>query len=327
MDTKPLLSICIPTYNRAHYLKRCLDGIVLGFDNEAVKHAVEVVVSDNASSDNTQELVKSYQSRFSNIHYFRNAENLGMDKNIINSVMKASGQYCWNIGDDDLIQNGALEVITNILSAGEIALLTVNINPFIDVTQASEKKHFDPSNSAEQMNSAEELLLSKYNTGSLGVHIFNRELWLAVDKTQYELLWACFEFIFKMIGRTKLPLLVLKPPVLFVGQDYRWNEGGTSLTLLVHGRRFMKKLKDYGYSETFIKSRVNMFGKSLFKTTMSAKAYNYDCSFKNLSLLYREFYGYPLQLFLTTLVFFIPNPFFKMIKRTKISNYVHWRLR
>ena len=320
MKDNILLSICIPTYNRAHYLKQCLDNIVLQFDNETVKNSIEVVVSDHARTDNTTELVKTYQSRFNNIQYFRNHENLGMDENIINSVVKAKGKYCWNIGDDDIIQNGAIEVILAILAKEEIALLTVNIHSFIDIKQASEKKHFKEDDCVEYMKSAEELLLSKYDTGALGVHIFNRKLWLTVDKKQYEKAWACFEFIFKMIGRTSLPLLCLKPPVLFVGQDYRWNEGGTSLYLLTYGRRFMRKLKDYGYSKTFIDSRVDMFAKSLFRTTLSAKTYDFDCSVKNLWLLYKEFYRYPGQLFMTSLVFFIPNYFIKMAKKLKKSS-------
>ena len=79
----------------------------------------------------------------------------------------------------------------------------------------------------------------------------------------------------------------------------------------------MKKLEDYGYSKKFIDSRMDMFSKSLFKTTLSAKTYDFDCSFKNLSLLYKEFYNYPIQLFLTTLIFFIPNYFFKIAKKIR----------
>ena len=319
MENQILLSICIPTYKRAGYLKQCLDAIVIQFDDTWVKNSVEVVVSDNASPDNTKELVEAYQTRFNNLRYFRNQENVGMDKNIMNSVLKASGQYCWTIGDDDIIQNGAIKVILDILLKQEIALLTVNIYPFIDNQQAAEKKYFNAADSVESMPSPEALLLSQYNTGALGVHVFNRALWLTVDKSDYELLWSCFEFIFKMIGKTTLPLLCLTPPVLYVGQDYRWNEGGTALTLLAHGRRFVKKLENYGYSKTFIKGRIDMFAKSLFKTTLSAKTYNYDCSLKNLASLYREFYDYPGQLFLTTLVFFIPNSFFKFIKSVKKS--------
>ena len=46
---KPLLSICIPTYNRSYYLKECLDCIVCQFRDKEVCDQVEIVISDNAS--------------------------------------------------------------------------------------------------------------------------------------------------------------------------------------------------------------------------------------------------------------------------------------
>src|SRR3989338_7717414 len=81
---KPLLSICIPTYNRAHYLKECLDSIVAQFNDSEVRDNVEVVVSDNASLDKTRELAEEYCRKFNNIKYFRNNENIGFDLNVAN---------------------------------------------------------------------------------------------------------------------------------------------------------------------------------------------------------------------------------------------------
>ena len=136
MENKTVLSICIPTYNRARYLKQCLDNIVCQLKDEKTTDLVEVVISDDASQDDTQELAKKYQARFNNIKYFRNEKNLGMTGNIINSVLKATGKYCWSIGDDDFIQNGSLKFIVDFLSKKDIALLTVNFYPFIDINKS-----------------------------------------------------------------------------------------------------------------------------------------------------------------------------------------------
>ena len=70
---KPLLSICIPTYNRAAYLRQCVDAIVgqEGFDDR-----LEVVISDNCSTDDTQAVSLEYQEKHPNIHYYRNEENI-----------------------------------------------------------------------------------------------------------------------------------------------------------------------------------------------------------------------------------------------------------
>src|SRR3989304_4568740 len=103
MEDKPLLSICIPTYNRAHYLKECLGSIVAQFGDPEICSSVEVVVTDNASPDKTREVVEEYQKKFKNIRYSRNNENLGVDRNVINVVEMASGVFGWYMGDDDVV--------------------------------------------------------------------------------------------------------------------------------------------------------------------------------------------------------------------------------
>lgn len=70
---KPLLSICIPTYNRAKYLEQCLEAIV---SQSEFDDRVEIVISDNCSTDTTQEVGERYQSKYENIHYYRNKENV-----------------------------------------------------------------------------------------------------------------------------------------------------------------------------------------------------------------------------------------------------------
>lgn len=74
MNDKPLLSICIPTYNRARYLKKNIDSIIR--QPEFRDGTVEIVVSDNASEDDTQAVCAPYAERFENFRYFRNEKNV-----------------------------------------------------------------------------------------------------------------------------------------------------------------------------------------------------------------------------------------------------------
>ena len=78
---QPLLSICIPTYNREKYLQECLESIIHqeGFNTEDI----EIVISDNASQDNTTQLVETYKAKYPNIKYFRNVENIGAIRNVL----------------------------------------------------------------------------------------------------------------------------------------------------------------------------------------------------------------------------------------------------
>ena len=101
--TQPLLSICIPTYNRASFLDQCLSAIVHqdGFDER-----VEVVISDNASTDNTQELCKKYTEQYPNIRYFRNEV---MGPNLHPVLQRATGLLRKVTNDTILYQPGAIE--------------------------------------------------------------------------------------------------------------------------------------------------------------------------------------------------------------------------
>ncbi|MFC7419983.1 glycosyltransferase family 2 protein [Iodobacter arcticus] len=107
----PLLSICIPTYNRYKYLKECLDSIIIQ-DNKDV----EIVISDNASTDNTEELVLEYSKELS-IKYQRFESNQGFDINCTKVVSMATGQYCMILGSDDCLLQNSIVNIKSILAS------------------------------------------------------------------------------------------------------------------------------------------------------------------------------------------------------------------
>lgn len=97
----PQLSICIPTYNRCQCLKESLDSLwtaVEGFNDR-----VEIVISDNASPDETKEVVLGFADKFKNLKYYKNNENIGATRNIFKVLSHAEGEYVWVFGDDDKI--------------------------------------------------------------------------------------------------------------------------------------------------------------------------------------------------------------------------------
>lgn len=110
MKNKPLLSICIPTRNRADVLEKCLNSIV---NDQAFNDDVEVVVSDNCSEDNTQDLVKSYTECFENVKYFRNAENIGVCRNIEQVLNVAQGEFLKLNNDYSVFNEGALKFLVD----------------------------------------------------------------------------------------------------------------------------------------------------------------------------------------------------------------------
>lgn len=113
-----LLSICIPTYNRDKYLKNNIE-IILSQINDIYKRNIEICISDNCSTDNTEQTISNLIDSYPEyaIKYKKNKKNLGADRNYINAMFMASGEYSILWGDDDFFKNNALNYIINTIEA------------------------------------------------------------------------------------------------------------------------------------------------------------------------------------------------------------------
>ena len=115
---QPLLTIAIPTFNRAAQLQ----GLLLALESQvAGVPDVEVLVSDNGSPDNTPEVVASAVGRFrragARLRVFRQPSNIGSDANFAFCFAQASGHFFWMCGDDDLIVPEAVAEVLQLLQA------------------------------------------------------------------------------------------------------------------------------------------------------------------------------------------------------------------
>lgn len=108
------LSICIPTLNRGGYIGETLESIV-----SQLEDGVEIVIVDGGSTDNTEQIVGSYQRSFPNIRYTKKdaskkqPSNEGFARDCNYAVELANGEYCWLMTDDDLLVPGAIRTILN----------------------------------------------------------------------------------------------------------------------------------------------------------------------------------------------------------------------
>lgn len=108
------LSICIPTYNRAHTLKYTLDSIcqqIVGFENE-----IEICISNNASIDDTELVVMAYKERLP-IKYHKMKENVYGLQNLNQTIEHmAQGDYVLMIGDDDIFINDGIKRLFKLIT-------------------------------------------------------------------------------------------------------------------------------------------------------------------------------------------------------------------
>lgn len=104
-----LLSICIPTYNRASQLSQCLFSIV----NQTIflnSDEIEIVISDNCSTDETEAICKKYVEEYPNkIKYIRQEKNIGAALNLVYVLDSANGKFAKLNNDTAKLKAGALE--------------------------------------------------------------------------------------------------------------------------------------------------------------------------------------------------------------------------
>jgi len=125
----PLLSICIPTYNRANDLNELIQKIFQ--INCKNKSKIEICISNNASIDNTHELIQELQIKSPiSIIYNNNIENIGFDKNLLKTLEIANGKYIMLLGDDDFIENENFLYLLKILNENDYDAVFSNYRIF-----------------------------------------------------------------------------------------------------------------------------------------------------------------------------------------------------
>jgi abequosyltransferase len=112
--SRPTLSLAIPTYNRSRYLAELLECLL---PQVSAQPSLELIVSDNASPDDTEQIVAAFIARGLPCRYIRNPENVGADANFLQCLDLARGKYVWVMGDDDLLAPTALADLVSMLRA------------------------------------------------------------------------------------------------------------------------------------------------------------------------------------------------------------------
>jgi len=111
-EQRPILSICIPTYNRDVWLDASLS--IISEEIKDLGNDIEVVVSNNASTDHTEAVVKKHKSTWA-FAYSCNSENCGAMRNMAKCIGMASGKYVWILGDDDFLIAGFLKKLLKLI--------------------------------------------------------------------------------------------------------------------------------------------------------------------------------------------------------------------
>lgn len=108
LESKPLVSIVLATYNGEKYLRPQLDSLF-----QQTYEAIEVVAVDDLSTDGTFAILNEYANKFSNLRAIQNSTNLGYVKNFEKGFQMAKGQYIAPCDQDDIWMLDKIETLVN----------------------------------------------------------------------------------------------------------------------------------------------------------------------------------------------------------------------
>jgi len=109
-STPPLVSVCIPTFNRGKLLLRAVQKL-----QSCSYQNLEIIISDNASSDETQSIAEGLCAADTRVKYFRHPQNQGPSKNFNYARAQATGKYFLWHGDDDYLDTHFIELCVGAL--------------------------------------------------------------------------------------------------------------------------------------------------------------------------------------------------------------------
>lgn len=128
VSQKPLVSIGLPVYNEERFLEKALESLLSqDYGN------LELIVSDNCSTDRTPKICEAYAARDRRVRYIQNATNVGAVKSFNRIIELVQGKYFMLAGGHDLWHPTALSRCVSILEAEPGVVIAYSGGVFIDM--------------------------------------------------------------------------------------------------------------------------------------------------------------------------------------------------
>ncbi len=218
MNSRPLLTVCIPAYNRASLLAPLLESVLSQHFSD-----FNVLICEDGSPERAAiaGVVQSFQQRHpERIRYEENTTNLGYDGNIRRLVERASGQYCLFMGNDDLMCTGALAAIAAAIQRQPDCGVVVRSYATFDVNPEQYKQVFRYFPQEHVVSAGAEAIFTAYRRSVVipGM-VINRDAAIAVATDRFDgtLLYQLY-----LVG-----MILAKHSVVFVPQIIALRRDGT----------------------------------------------------------------------------------------------------
>lgn len=225
-----ILAVGVPTYNRGYMLESCLNDIASQITID-LRDKVSIIVADNASTDNTSDVVGRVQEKYSDVEiiYHRHTSNLGYDKNVNSLFSLADAKYVMPLSDDDGLENNAInEIVKHIENNRNASVFYISNNYYdgdllekISVIDMFFKKVGSNKlfrNGYELFSNSNEIF------GGISGICVKRSSWQEIDASQYfDTDWIHLGVVLTIIKDS--PVFVICEPLIkyrLENKDNRW---------------------------------------------------------------------------------------------------------
>ena len=170
------LSICIPTFNRARYLSVLLSTLLDGLLD--FSYSCQIVISDNASTDNTSAVVDAFLEKLP-IKYFRQANNSGVECNYFFALDHADGILLMYLADDDILDFPALAQAVGVMLRQPDAVALYAPWRLFDMVNNKHHGNF--------YSQPDDLIVSRNDYAGLVKHVVQHDVWPEISMVRAEL--------------------------------------------------------------------------------------------------------------------------------------------
>lgn len=186
-SSRPLVSVCIPTYNRAQMLRECIGSIL-----QQSMSDFELIVCDNNSEDMTEAVVKSFNDK--RLKYFKNSHNIGIRGNWNRCLSLASGVFITIFPDDDMMMPNNLENKVAVLSENPAIGLVHSkyhvMNAEGQIIKYDTNWKHSSDRFIDEIEDRESFLTSPYNTINAPTVLFRKECYTRLGEFSSKLSFA-----------------------------------------------------------------------------------------------------------------------------------------
>lgn len=177
------LGICIPTYKRPEQLEKCVESLIAA----AAPFEVPIFITDDSADDTNTEVYARLHALYPHISVERNAQNLGIDRNILRCANICDCEYAWLIGEDDRMVPEAVATILPLLDQpeGAPAFIASNYCYVDEKVSLVLRENILGIEQDIQKSSALFFCEEAWAVGFLGGCILSKALWHSVDHEKY----------------------------------------------------------------------------------------------------------------------------------------------